>query len=384
VADQNSVIAFYDERMLAHEPDIEVPFLPGRMDKRIRSLLSGLKVPWTYPEHPARLTAIRHLLELEPVPGVAFETGMSATSEQLGRVHTNSYLDSIYQLRGESAWLDDDTTAVSPGSVDAAEVAAGTAIAAVEAVVEGRAESSFALVRPPGHHAEPVRARGFCLFNNVAVAAAHAQAALGCRRVMIVDWDAHHGNGTQDIFWADPNVLFFDIHRAAPFYPGTGSLAQVGVGVGDGTTVNVPLPADADDAAYLKAFRGILVPAAKWFRPDLILVSTGFDPHTHDLALNVSYDGFAAMTGILQSLARQQCGGRLVFVLEGGYNLISLSRGVRSVLQVLAGDEAPEPGLRGLAEVEAAQAFHRGAFATELEAPAAPPVAGQDGRKSRT
>jgi len=365
VADQNSVIVFYDERMLAHEPDIEVPFLPGRMDKRIRSLLSGIGVPWTYPEHPARLTAIKHLLELEPVPGVTFETGKQATRDQLGRVHTNSYLDSIYQLRGENAWLDEDTTAVSPGSVDAAEVAAGTAIAAVQAVVDGRAESSFALVRPPGHHAEPVRARGFCLFNNVAVAAAHAQAELGCERVMIVDWDAHHGNGTQDIFSADPNVLFFDIHRAAPFYPGTGSLAEVGMGLGDGTIVNIPLPADADNAAYLKAFREILVPAAQWFRPDLILVSAGFDPHTHDLALNVSYDGFAAMTGILQSLARQQCGGRLVFVLEGGYNLISLSHGVRSVLQVLTGDEPPEPGLRGLTEVEAALAFHHGAFVTK-------------------
>ncbi|WP_245184861.1 histone deacetylase family protein [Halomonas salinarum] len=380
MADENSVIVFYDERMLAHEPDIEVPFLPGRMDVRIRSLLVELGVPWKYPEHPARLTAIRHLLELEPVPGMTFESGMAATREQLGRVHTNSYLDSIYQLRGESAWLDDDTTAVSPGSVDAAEVAAGTAIAAVEAVVEGRAESSFALVRPPGHHAEPVRARGFCLFNNVAVAAAHAQAALGCHRIMIVDWDAHHGNGTQDIFWADPDVLFFDIHRASPFYPGTGSLAEVGVGLGDGTNVNVPLPADADDAAYLKAFREILVPAAQWFRPDLILVSTGFDPHTHDLALNVSYDGFAAMTGILQSLARQQCGGRLVFVLEGGYNLISLSRGVRTVLQVLAGNVPAEPGQRGIAEVEAAADFHRGAFVTESDASVAPPRAGQDGQ----
>ncbi|WP_338074041.1 histone deacetylase [Halomonas alimentaria] len=362
MSDQNRVIAFYDERMLAHEPDIEAPFLPGRMDTRIRSLLSGLGVPWKYPEHPARLTAIRHFLELEPVPGVTFEAGVAATREQLARVHTLSYLDSIFQLRGKSAWLDVDTTAVSPGSVEAAEVAAGTAIAAVEAVIEGRAESSFALVRPPGHHAEPVRARGFCLFNNVAVAAAHAQAILGCERVMIVDWDAHHGNGTQDIFWADPDVLLFDIHRGAPFYPGTGSLEEVGVGLGDGTNVNVPLPADAGDAAYLKAFREILVPAAKCFRPDLILVSAGFDPHSHDLALNVSYDGFAAMTGILQALAREQCGGRLVFVLEGGYNLISLSRGVSAVLRVLAGEAPPEPGQRGIAEVEAAAAFHRGAF----------------------
>ncbi len=372
MSNQNSVIAFYDERMLAHEPDIEVPFLPGRMDTRIRSLLSGLGVPWKYPEHPARLTAIRHFLELEPVPGVIFEAGVAATREQLARVHTLSYLDSIYQLRGKSAWLDVDTTAVSPGSVEAAEVAAGTAIAAVEAAVQGRAKSSFALVRPPGHHAEPVRARGFCLFNNVAVAAAHARLALGCERVMIVDWDAHHGNGTQDIFWADPDVLLVDIHRASPFYPGTGSLEEVGVGLGEGTNVNVPMPADAGDTAYLKAFREILVPAAEWFQPDLILVSAGFDPHGHDLALNVSYDGFAAMTGILQALARQHCSGRLVFVLEGGYNLISLSRGVRTVLRVLAGEVPPEPGLRGLAEVEAAAAFHRGAFVNESKAPAAP------------
>ena len=377
MAKQNSVIAFYDERMLAHEPDIEVPFLPGRMDQRVRSLLSGLGVPWKYPEHPARLTAIRHLLEIEPVPGVIFEAGAPATREQLGRVHTSSYLDSIYQLRGKSAWLDVDTTAVSPGSVDAAEVAAGTAIAAVEAVVEGRSESSFALVRPPGHHAEPVRASGFCLFNNVAVAAAHARTALGCERVLIVDWDAHHGNGTQDIFWANPDVLFFDLHRGAPFYPGTGKIEEVGVGLGDGTTVNVPLPGDVGDAVYLKAFREILVPAAEWFRPDLILVSAGFDPHCHDLAMNVSYDGFSAMTGILQSLARQQCQGRLVFVLEGGYNLISLSRGVRSVLQVLAGDQPLEPGLRGLAELEAAAAFHRNAFRSEPDASA--PDANQDG-----
>lgn len=384
MAEQNSVIAFYDERMLAHEPNIEVPFLPGRMDKRVRSLLSGLGVPWKYPEHSARLTAIRHLLDLEPVPGVTFETGMPATREQLRRVHTDSYLDNIYRLRGKNAWLDVDTTAVSPGSMEAAEIAAGTAIAAVEAVVAGRAESSFALVRPPGHHAEPVRARGFCLFNNVAVAAAHARAVLGCQRVMVIDWDAHHGNGTQDIFWADPDVLFFDIHRASPFYPGSGNLEEVGGGLGDGTIINVPLPADAGDAAYLKAFHEILVPAAEWFRPDLILVSAGFDPHSHDLALNVSYDGFSAMTGILQGLARRQCGGRLVFVLEGGYNLISLSRGVRSVLQVLAGDAPREPGLRGLAEVEAAAAFHRNAFVTEEDTSSPPADAGPDGPSGTT
>lgn len=216
MTDDKDVTVFYDERVLAHYPDTNVDFLPGRLDKRVRAILSGLNVQWKYPEHPGRLTAIMELLAREPIPGVRIATGRKATRKQLARVHTTSFLDHIYALRSQSAWLDVDTTAVSPGSVEAAEVAAGTAIAAVEAVVKGESRSAFAVVRPPGHHAEPTRARGFCLFNNVAVAAAHAQAALGCERVLIVDWDAHHGNGTQDIFWADPDVLFFDIHRASP------------------------------------------------------------------------------------------------------------------------------------------------------------------------
>lgn len=355
-------ILFYDDRVLAHEPDTDAAFLPGRLEKHLRQILSGLTVPWKYPEHPGRLTAVMDLLQRQPIEGVAIEGGVQATREQLGRVHTMSYLDAIDALRGTNAWLDVDTTAVSPGSVDAAEVAAGTAVAAVEAVVDGRAPTAFAAVRPPGHHAEPVRARGFCLFNNVAVAAAHAQAALGCERVMIIDWDAHHGNGTQDIFWADPDVLFVDIHRAAPFYPGSGQLEEIGAGLGEGTTVNIPMPAGAGDQAYLKAFRDIIVPAADWFRPNLVLVSAGFDPHWYDLALNVSYEGFGAMTGIVQEVAAKHCDGRLAFILEGGYNLDSLSHGVHSVLSVLAGAEPPEPGVCGVPEVEAAAAFHREAF----------------------
>lgn len=367
MSEKIKVIAFYDERMLDHQPNIEVPFLPGRMDRRVRQLLTGLGVPWKYPEHPGRLTAIRQLLDREPVEGVQFETGNAATREQLARVHTMAHLDHLYELRDKNAWLDVDTTAVSPGSIKAAEVAAGTAIAAVEAVVRGRAENTFALVRPPGHHAEPVRARGFCLFNNVAVAAAHAKATLGCERILIVDWDAHHANGTQDIFWADPDVMLFDIHRASPFYPGTGKLEDIGAGLGEGTTINVPMPAGAGDQAYIKAMSEILKPAAEWFQPDLILVSAGFDPHWHDLALNVSYEGFAVMTAFLQQLASDHCDGRLAFVLEGGYNVVSLSLGVRAVLDVLAGGDAPEPGVCGVAEVEAAAAFHRPAFQEKFE-----------------
>lgn len=362
MTERRDVTVFYDERVLNHAPDVNAAFLPGRLDKRVRAILAGLNVQWKYPEHPGRIHAILDLLKREPVEGVRFASGKVATREQLARVHTTSYLDDVFSLRNKNAWLDVDTTAVSPGSIEAAEVAAGTAIAAVEAVVSGSTRSAFALVRPPGHHAEPVRARGFCLLNNVAVAAAHALAELGCERVLIVDWDAHHGNGTQDIFWADPHVMLFDIHRASPFYPGSGNLQEVGAGLGEGATVNVPMPGGAGDVAYLRAFNEILVPAAEYFKPDLILVSAGFDVHWYDLAMNVSFEGCAAMTGVLQSLADRLCEGRLAFVLEGGYNTESLAHGVRSVLEVLAGGAVPEPKECGMDAVDEAIAFHLGAF----------------------
>ncbi|MGM0951906.1 MAG: histone deacetylase family protein [Pseudomonadota bacterium] len=362
VAERRDVTVFYDERVLNHAPDVNAAFLPGRLDKRVRAILAGLNVQWKYPEHPGRIQAILDLLKREPVEGVRFASGKAATREQLARVHTTSYLDDLFELRNKNAWLDVDTTAVSPGSIEAAEVAAGTSIAAVEAVVSGSTRSAFALVRPPGHHAEPVRARGFCLLNNVAVAAAHALAELDCERVLIVDWDVHHGNGTQDIFWADQHVMVFDIHRASPFYPGSGSLQDVGAGMGEGATVNVPMTGGAGDVAYLKVFNDILVPAAEHFKPDLILVSAGFDVHWYDLAMNVSFEGCAAMTGIVQSLADRLCDGRLAFILEGGYNTESLSRGVRSVLEVLAGGAVPEIKESGLDAVEEAIEFHRNAF----------------------
>lgn len=359
------VIIYYDERTLKHDPDVDVPFLPGRIDRRVREILAQIGVKWRYPEHPGRLTSIMELLAKEPVSGVKIEAGKLAMREQLARVHTTSYLKTIEKMRGQNAWLDVDTTAVSPGSVEAAEVAAGCAIAAVEAVARGDCGSAFALVRPPGHHAESVRARGFCLFNNVAVAAAHAQAELGLEKVLIVDWDVHHGNGTQEIFWASPDTMLFDTHRVAPFYPGSGALTEVGGGLGEGYNLNVPLPGGSGDAAILKAFREILVPAAEYFQPDLILVSAGFDIHHFDLAMNVSYKGFGAMTGILQKLADRLCKGRIVFVLEGGYNVESLPHGVRAVLEVLAGAEPDEPVECGLEEVAEAAEFHRSAFTEE-------------------
>lgn len=360
-----SVTLFYDKAMLGHNPEVDLPFLPGRLEKRVRSILHDLDAKWSYPEHPGRLTAIMDLLREKPIKGLTVQNGANATRAQLARVHTSSYLDDIFSFKGKRAWLDQDTTAVSPGSVKAATTAAGTAIKAVEAVVNGDTESAFAVVRPPGHHAEPVRARGFCLFNNIAVAAAHAQAKLGCKRVLIVDWDAHHGNGTQDIFWADPDVLFFDTHCAPPFYPGSGFLEEVGAGLGEGYTVNVPLPEDAGDIAIERAFKDILIPAADWFEPDLVLVSAGFDPHRFDMALNVTYDGFAAMTAIVKGIADKHCDGRLAMVLEGGYNLESLSHGVYAVLEVLAGRKAPRLRECGIPEVMESAEFHLSAFREE-------------------
>ncbi|MFT6488110.1 histone deacetylase [Alcanivorax sp. IL2] len=365
MAASRSVTVFYDEVMLGHDPQVDLPFLPSRVEKRVRNILGGLNFKWNYPEHPGRLSAIMDLLKQEPIPGVQFQSGPRATYEQLGRVHTTTYLDHIFSLEGQRAWLDSDTTAVSPESIPAATSAAGNAIAAVESVVRGETKSAFALVRPPGHHAEPVRARGFCLFNNVAVAAAHAQAKLGCQRILIVDWDVHHGNGTQDIFWADPDVLFFDTHCAAPFYPGSGNLNEVGAGLGEGYTVNVPLPESAGDIAMEKAFRDILIPAADRFEPDLVLVSAGTDPHHNDMAFNLSYDGFAVLTSIVQGIADKHCDGRLVLVLEGGYNLTSLARGVHTMLTVMAGGDVPELMECGLREVLEAAGFHRDAFEEE-------------------
>lgn len=359
---KRNVVMLYDERTLAHNPEAEEPFLPGRLERRVREILNGLDVKWSYPEHPGRLTAIKELLDAEPIPGVQLASGKMASKAQLSRVHTTSYLDDMFSLKGQNAWLDTDTTAVSAGSIEAAAVAAGTAIKAVETVVSGDAQHAFAVIRPPGHHAEPVRARGFCLFNNVAVAAAHAQAALGLKRVMILDWDAHHGNGTQDIFWADPDTLFIDIHRAAPFYPGSGQIEEIGAGLGEGTTVNVPLAGGSGDPIMLKAMREIVVPAADWFKPDLVLISAGFDAHRLDLAMNVSYAGFSAMTGIVQQIADKHCQGRLALILEGGYHTESLSRSVHAVLKVLAGALPEEPQECGQDEVESAIAFHMPAF----------------------
>ncbi|HEX5692679.1 MAG TPA: histone deacetylase, partial [Roseiflexaceae bacterium] len=236
-------------------------------------------------------------------------------------------------------------TYTTSGSYDAALLAAGAAVAAVDAVADGRAQNAFALVRPPGHHATPYRPMGFCLFNNIAIAARHALMAHKLERIAIVDYDVHHGNGTQDCFYDDGQVLFCSSH-AWPLYPGTGSSQEVGEEAGYGLTLNVPLPHGVGDQGFRQCYGELIAPALREFQPQLILVSAGFDAHWADplgpLALSVA--GYAALTQQLKSLAETLCDGKIVLVLEGGYNLDALAASVVAALRVLLGrDPGDDP-----------------------------------------
>ncbi|MHC4100117.1 MAG: histone deacetylase family protein [Planctomycetota bacterium] len=296
-----------------------------------------------HPERPDRLRAVVTALKGSHVAGVRWGAPRPAPRAALERIHDPAFVDKIEGLRGRSAALDLDTT-VSPGSIPAALLAAGAAIDAVTAVTGGDAESAFALVRPPGHHAEAQRAMGFCLFNNIAIAAAHARAALGCRRTLIVDWDVHHGNGTQHAFYDRADVLLFSTHRF-PFYPGTGAVDEIGAGEGTGHTVNVPLGEPCGDAEYAAIFDELLEPIADAYRPDLLLVSAGFDAHRDDPlgGMGVSTEGFAALCGRVRDIADRHAGGRVVLILEGGYDLTALAESVHACVQVLASTAPPPP-----------------------------------------
>ena len=289
-----------------------------------------------HPESPARLEAILEALAALPVAGTVTRTPRPATRDELAAVHGQPYLENIAALAGVTAQLDPDT-AMSPGSHAAAVLAAGAAVGAVEEVWSGRAENAFALVRPPGHHAEAAHAMGFCLFNNAAIAAEAAR-RLGAERVMILDWDVHHGNGTQHIFERRRDVLYLSSHQF-PYYPGTGDSHEVGTGDGAGYTVNCPLPPGQGDADYGAVFQELFLPAGEAFRPDVIIVSAGFDAHARDpLAdMRVTERGFAAMCSAIKDLARSHCAGKLVLLLEGGYHLDALAQSVRACLEVLTG-----------------------------------------------
>jgi acetoin utilization deacetylase AcuC-like enzyme len=262
-----------------------------------------------------------------------------ASLEELGMIHAPEYI-SYVKSKAESGggWLDPDTV-MSPKSYGAALYAAGGVLAAVEAVMKKEVDNAFALVRPPGHHAIRDRAMGFCIFNNVAIATKFALSKFNLSRVLIADFDVHHGNGTQDAFYADPKVLYFSTHQY-PFYPGTGWMDETGVGEGKGTTVNFPMAAGWADEEYLRAFREVLAPIARRFQPQLILVSAGFDAHWADqlAMMQVSVTGFTQMAIILEELAAELCQGRLVFALEGGYHLQVAACSIKAIFDVLLGD----------------------------------------------
>jgi acetoin utilization deacetylase AcuC-like enzyme len=297
------------------------------------------RAPHGHPERPARLEAVRDAL----VGAGLRERGRHviarpATDEELARVHRGGFLDELTRkVPGQTGWLDPDTY-FSPVTWDAALAAAGGTSELALQIMKGELTRGLAVVRPPGHHATADHAMGFCLLNNVAVAAAAARAA-GAARVAILDWDVHHGNGTQDIFWNDPDVMYLSVHQW-PYYPGSGAPAEIGGPSARGATVNVGLPAGSGDAQYLAVFDEVLVPSLRRFKPDLVIVSAGFDAHEDDplAGMRVTRAGFGAMAARVRAAVDDVAGGRLVVAMEGGYDLGGLAGGMSEVLGVLSAE----------------------------------------------
>jgi acetoin utilization deacetylase AcuC-like enzyme len=312
-----------------------------------------------HPERPERLIAIREGLRRAGLePRLEAVAARDATHEELRRVHTDEHVKMVAASAGRTVRYDPDTQA-GPDSYAAALRAAGAVIDAVERVLDGRLDRAFCLARPPGHHAEADRAMGFCLFNNVAVAAA-AALARGLTRVAIVDFDVHHGNGTQRTFEADPRVLYVSSH-AHPFYPGTGWISEVGVGAGRGFTVNLPFPAGMGDGEYARVYREIVEPIGRAFDPELVLVSAGFDAWGGDplAPMALTARGYAELSAVCLAIAGGAAKGRAVFALEGGYDLEGLAAAGVAVTRALLGDPAPGVEPAGEAMDELIERYRR-------------------------
>ncbi len=297
--------------------------------------------PSEHPERPERLLAARRAVAaLEGKASIRRVLARPASDDELARVHTPAYIDLLGRSAGKWSYFDADTY-LAPASAGAARLAAGGAIELVNTLLDGTIAHGVALLRPPGHHARPSGAMGFCLLNNVAIAAAHARAR-GAERVLIIDFDVHHGNGTQEAFYADPSVTFVSLHQF-PFYPGSGDVPENGAGDGRGFTVNVPLSAGADDAAYAAAFGRIVAPVASELAPSLVLLSAGFDAHVADplAQMRLSAGGYGSLMHVLKgSLA---AGTPVGMVLEGGYDLDALQASLTASLDALLGGSPPPP-----------------------------------------
>ena len=297
--------------------------------------------PAGHPERPERLLAVGDAIAARG-DSLQHLAPRAATPDEILRVHDPSHLAALERAAQQAPVRLDPDTYLGTNSLEVAQLAAGGAVDLVRAVCRRDLDTGLAAIRPPGHHAERDRAMGFCLLNNVAIAARAAQAEEGVDKILILDWDVHHGNGTQHSFEEDPSILYASTHQF-PFYPGTGDFGEAGRGRGLGTTVNVPLPAGCGDAEYTAVAQRVLAPVARSYRPDLIVVSCGFDAHRDDplAAMQLSGEGFRILSRVVRGLAEELCGGRLVLLLEGGYALSGLREGTSAVLDVLLD---PDPG----------------------------------------
>jgi acetoin utilization deacetylase AcuC-like enzyme len=307
-----------------------------------------------HPERPERLKVLLELSAGLDAQRFQLLAPRTASRDEIEACHSRDYLDLVKSTSEMNRYALDGDTITCRDSFGVGLLAVGGFLRLLDAIAAGEARNGFALVRPPGHHALSDRAMGFCLFNTVAIGARHVQRRYGAERVLIMDWDVHHGNGTQDAFYRDGSVLYLSTHQY-PFYPGTGAAEETGEGEGEGFTVNVPLPAGCGDEEYLRVFKDIVVPIAKKYAPDWILVSAGFDPHKRDPlgGMNVTEAGFGAMASRLMNLAEKFAGGKIAFLLEGGYDLAALKNSVAAVLQQMKeGRTAGEQGSREAEGIE--------------------------------
>ncbi len=291
-----------------------------------------------HPEHAGRIQAIWQQLEAQGLTEKLLSIKPAPASDaQIRAVHSAAHLNSLLDIASQErrVFIDQDTYAL-PISLETARLAAGAVIGAVDAVCGGRAGNALAVVRPPGHHATAQRQMGFCLLNNIAIAARHAQHEHSAGKVLIIDYDVHHGNGTQDIFYRDPSVMFISIHQS-PLYPGSGALQEIGAGAGRGATLNLPIQGGHGDEAYRRLFEELVLPASEHFAPDLMLVSVGFDAHFADplASMRLSLSGYDWLARACLALAQTVSDGKIVFVMEGGYDLAALAHGWCNIARAL-------------------------------------------------
>jgi acetoin utilization deacetylase AcuC-like enzyme len=295
-----------------------------------------------HPENPGRLTAIQNRLQssefynnLTPIQP------HKATAQEIAMVHDLGYVKSVEQNCAEEVRNLDGDTVISPDSYDAALLSAGAGMNAIDQIIDGSIQNAFCAVRPPGHHAEQDHAMGFCLFNNVGIAARYAQEVKKLNKIFIFDWDVHHGNGTQHSFYNDPSVYYSSTHQY-PFYPGTGAEDETGTSDGLGTTLNLPMDAYSEDEDYISALKNKLIPEIQIYKPDLIIISAGFDAHKNDplAQVQLTTDCFGKMTQMLMEVAEDVCDGRLLSMLEGGYDYDALSDSVQLHIQTLLNFES--------------------------------------------